>query len=313
MKYLLLSCLLALLWSCHPIKEPIIDFSLLKFEFKVDSLDNKSLAQLVYQDQMERSSHLIDTSSTIQNDSIRRQTVYNFMKNNTLKTSNDYQNAALILQHGKDSSDFRQAVELMEKSIALNPYADKWLLAATTDRYLLSIGKKQIYGTQYQKLRNKESKWQIMDIDPTQITDAQRAEYGVETWARQQEKMRVMNLKKLSQMYASGTSIHAIQQFITSEDLFQSEYDLSAKGINAFGMELMAQEKYKEAEQILRMCTLIYFKNSTSFEALGEALYKNGKYQESLQAFQTSVHLYPNNTYPKKVIDAYHSFQIFSD
>jgi hypothetical protein len=83
------------------------------------------------------------------------------------------------------------ALKLMEKSIELDPTADKWLLAAATDRYLLSKGMPQIYGTQY--FRNEGEPWKMGEIDTTKITDQQRIEYGVETLAQQKATLRRMN------------------------------------------------------------------------------------------------------------------------
>lgn len=51
----------------------------------------------------------------------------------------------------------------------------KWLYAATLDRYLLSQGKKQKYGTQFIK---KGDVWEMAPFDNS-ITDAERAKYFV--------------------------------------------------------------------------------------------------------------------------------------
>jgi hypothetical protein len=63
--------------------------------------------------------------------------------------------AAIVLQHGDDSSDYRVAHELAkaacEKGVNSTRWdrgSAEWLAKATYDRWMLSIGKPQVYGTQ---------------------------------------------------------------------------------------------------------------------------------------------------------------------
>ena len=63
--------------------------------------------------------------------------------------------AAIILQHGNDSSDYRVAHELAkaacEKGVNSTRWdrgSAEWLAKATYDRWMMSIGKPQVYGTQ---------------------------------------------------------------------------------------------------------------------------------------------------------------------
>ncbi len=65
--------------------------------------------------------------------------------------------AAIILQHGHDSSRHRIAYELAkaasEKGVNTRRWTQgtaEWLTRATYDRWMLSIGKPQVYGTQIQ-------------------------------------------------------------------------------------------------------------------------------------------------------------------
>ena len=93
------------------------------------------------------------------------------------------------------------AVKLMRKSIELDSTANKWLLAAAIDRYLLSKDEPQIYGTQYKRFGDNEP-WQLGKMDTTKISDAERIKYGVETLTQQREKVKRMNSKKLSELVA---------------------------------------------------------------------------------------------------------------
>ncbi len=103
----------------------------------------------------------------------------------------------MVFQHGNDSSDYGKAVGLMKKAIELDSTTNKWLLAATTDRYLLSKGEAQIYGTQYRK--KADEPWKLAEIDTTKISDAERIKYGVETLAEQRQKVKEMNSENQGQ------------------------------------------------------------------------------------------------------------------
>ncbi len=67
----------------------------------------------------------------------------------------DQLNAAMVLQHGRDSTHYRLAHELAKA--AFNGWVEtpkrskqdaEWVMKATYDRWMLSIGKPQVYGTQ---------------------------------------------------------------------------------------------------------------------------------------------------------------------
>lgn len=108
-----------------------------------------------------------------------------------MRTANDYKNAAMVFQHGKDSIDYGMALRLIKKAIEMDTTMNKWLFAAATDRYLLSINEPQIYGTQYQKMGDEP--WKLGEIDTTVISDVERIKYGVETLSEQREKVKKMN------------------------------------------------------------------------------------------------------------------------
>ena len=111
------------------------------------------------------------------NDSVRRKQVYTLLKDNKLRTAKDFSEAALILQHGNDTSDYRNAHELALASITLGNRDAKWLAAATLDRYLVAQKKPQKYGTQ--SFTNKKTgKLQLYRVDPS-ITDKEREKWDV--------------------------------------------------------------------------------------------------------------------------------------
>jgi len=155
--------------------------------------DNDELFNLYFNDQEDRMIDYIEWDYVHKRDSLRRVRVHQLIDSNRIRTSKDYKNAAMIFQHGKDSTDYGLAVRLISKSIELDSTQHKWLFAATTDRYLLSKGKPQIYGTQYK--RNWDEPWRLAKIDTTKISDEERVKFGVETLVEQQEKVKLLNEK----------------------------------------------------------------------------------------------------------------------
>lgn len=83
--------------------------------------------------------------------------------------------AAYHLQHGEGSADFALAHEYAKKAVNMGSRVTKWLYAATLDRLLISQGKLQKYGTQYQIIGGKKV---YAPTDQT-VTDAEKKEYGV--------------------------------------------------------------------------------------------------------------------------------------
>ena len=184
MKKIIITILVVSVLSCKSEKDKIIT-------------DNIELSEIHEQDQLDRQTRL-DWSKVNKRDSVRRVRVHQLLDSNKVVTAKDYKHAAMVFQHGNGPEDYGLAVELMEKAIALDSTINKWLLAATTDRYLLSKGEPQIYGTQYRKMNG--GPWKLADIDTTKISDEQRIKFGVETLAEQREKEKDLNRKELSML-----------------------------------------------------------------------------------------------------------------
>lgn len=81
----------------------------------------------------------------------------------------------LLFMHSwsKDPEDYRQAHEFAKKAISLGSNVTKWLYAASLDRWLVSQGKLQKYGTQYDPKSGR-----IAPYDKS-TTDLERKKFGV--------------------------------------------------------------------------------------------------------------------------------------
>lgn len=87
---------------------------------------------------------------------------------------------AYLLQHGNSTDDYKLAHDYAKKAVNMGSNVTKWLYAATLDRWLVSQGKKQKFGTQF---KNINGKWVLSPIDGS-LSDEQRKEYGVPPLAK---------------------------------------------------------------------------------------------------------------------------------
>lgn len=111
------------------------------------------------------------------NDGERKKRVEEIILADGLKIGADYHHAALIFQHGDTTADYKKANELAEKGMELGDERSKWLYAATLDRWLLSSGKAQKYGTQFGRDKNGDPEV-AKPIDES-VTDEERAKHNV--------------------------------------------------------------------------------------------------------------------------------------
>lgn len=128
-----------------------------------------------------------------QRDRRRLEQVRTLVEAGVLKLGIDYQRAATVFQHGKDSADFRTAYELASKAVALGQNDARGLAAASLDRYLISVGKPQKFGTQWRKGATGEI--ELYPVDPM-TTDEERAIWGIaplETLRKQARNMKQLN------------------------------------------------------------------------------------------------------------------------
>ncbi|MFI5201739.1 MAG: DUF6624 domain-containing protein [Candidatus Kapaibacterium sp.] len=112
----------------------------------------------------------------VQHDAARKKEIYTLLpKLKKSRSTEDIQEAALILQHGDDTTDYWNAHELAMRAIKLGDTTARQLAAITLDRYLVAEGKPQRYGTQAHK-NEKTGKWELDPVDPS-VTDAERAKW----------------------------------------------------------------------------------------------------------------------------------------
>lgn len=265
--------------------------------------DNTELQSMFREDQNSRNAINIDWASVSKQDSIRQKNVYELLKKGKVITGNDYYHAAMIFQHGEDSTASTMTVSLMKKALQLDTTINKWLLAAAIDRDLMSKNKPQIYGTQYIKM-GVNARWKRYKIDTTKVSDEERKYYGVETLSVQKIKENNMNLHSIASYYSTTNSIEKTKALILAEKKKKGEliYNISEEEINSFGYQLMNANSTSEALIIFKLNTELYPDSFNTFDSYGECLIKLGNRAEGLKAYRKSLILNPQNNNAKKIL-----------
>ena len=155
-----------------------------------EEIMNADVKEIYESDQNDRKADLGWTRLS-ERDELRRNRANQLIDSGFVVSAQQHRMIAYIFQHGNTSSDYAKAMSLMKNAIELDSTINKRLYAAATDRYLLSIDKPQIYGTQYTKTKFKP--WIMRDYDTTKVSDEERLKYGVGTLAQQKEKLQKLN------------------------------------------------------------------------------------------------------------------------
>ena len=161
------------------------------------------LEQLFRADQADRSTSdqkPVDWSVVGPRDAQRRIRVLKMHRGGELKTGEDFFHAAMILQHGHEPEDFLLCHELCVTAVFRHgdekgdwvPIA-KWLAAASEDRFLQAIGRKQRFGTQYRAL-DPDPTWRLGEIEDG-VTDEMRAAWNTPSLAAAKKRETEMNRK----------------------------------------------------------------------------------------------------------------------
>ncbi len=123
-------------------------------------------------------------------DAARRQRSRALLGAGALQTGEDYRAAAFVFQHGSTPDDYLLAHVLAMTGVAKGSPRAAWIAAATLDRYLQSIGRDQIYGTQTRFENGGEPT--LEPYDRALLPDAVRAAAGVRALAEQEPRLETL-------------------------------------------------------------------------------------------------------------------------
>jgi len=152
----------------------------------ISQVSREAALQAMFEaDQAERSGPIeqVDMDALNEKDRVRRDSLRALVADGVLASAKSYYHAAMIMQHGVDSMDYRQANEWarMSEELDSTKVETRWLVAATWDRYQMSRGEPQWYGTQSDRLDGGKGALVLYRIDPTRVTDRERIYRGVGT------------------------------------------------------------------------------------------------------------------------------------
>ncbi len=145
--------------------------------------DNAELARMFQQDQDDRKPglHGIDWAVVKPRDDARLARTRELYVSGALHTGADWWHAALMLQHSSETDDYLLAHEMSVAAVVRGEENARWLVAATEDRFLMNIGRKQRFGTQYEPA-DQPGKYRLAPTDPG-VTDELRAVLGTPSLA----------------------------------------------------------------------------------------------------------------------------------
>src|SRR5271163_2345813 len=112
--------------------------------------------QLEVEDQSENPGN-ISAAGYYRHGDARRAEVRKLLEEGKLTSGEDFSDAALIFQHGQTPEEFLFAHVLAVEALIRGGPGDKWLAAATLDRYLQALNQPQVFGTQYPGTRPPET------------------------------------------------------------------------------------------------------------------------------------------------------------
>lgn len=120
-------------------------------------------------------------------DRYREIRVRELLRQDLVQTTEDFEAAALIMQHGGDPDDYLLARELA--LLAASPKSFSSLVALAEDRFLLSIGRKQRFGSQFRFDASGKPVFRELDESmPAAVTDGHRADVLIAPLKRIREK-----------------------------------------------------------------------------------------------------------------------------
>ncbi len=137
-------------------------------------LRSQELQAIVSDDQKDRTPP-VDWSQVGPRDEIRRKRVGEIFGEGCFNSASDYSAAALIYQHGTVSDHYFQAFLWSKKAFELGNSWEGHSVANGIDRYLVSTGHRQLFGTQFRQDPNTKL-WCIEPIEKT-FPDSKRVQY----------------------------------------------------------------------------------------------------------------------------------------
>lgn len=149
---------------------------------------NVEMTRLFNDDQADRQRENIDWKIVGLADDRRRQRTQELLDSGAIQSGDDFYHAAFIFQHGNEADDYLKAHLLAMIATARGKPGALWIASATLDRYLQTIGKPQVLGTQFMVPKGGPATQE--PYDRSLISDAMRKALRVPPLAEQKKQQQ---------------------------------------------------------------------------------------------------------------------------
>jgi hypothetical protein len=136
---------------------------------------SKELQKIVKADQDDRQTMTIPPEVVLR-DTTRRMRVGEIFGEGCMKSAADFSAAALIYQHGSVPEHFFQTFLWSKRAVELGDTSQKRMMGLGLDRYLVNIGKKQLFASQATKPNGTNTCWCLQPVEKS-FPDDKRIEY----------------------------------------------------------------------------------------------------------------------------------------
>lgn len=157
-----------------------------------DFPDNAQMAAMFKLDQeMRMVDGPIDWKVVSAKDEEHRLRTLELLEAGALHTGADFERAAFIFQHGGDADSYLMAHIMATTAMKLGEPGAEWIAAASLDRFLQSIDRPQVFGTQSLGMPGEDGDviWSFGDYDEDMITDEIRFHHSVPPLPEQKARL----------------------------------------------------------------------------------------------------------------------------
>jgi hypothetical protein len=157
-------------------------------------VSNTEMEEISKEDQRVRTVEKIDWEIVNKTDAERREQARRLLAIGSLHTGKDFEEAAVVFQHGDTADDYLLAHTLAVVAVSKGDATAVWIAAATLDRYLWKVGQKQVFGTQYSG--DAKHDWTQEPYDRELVSDALREQLAVPSQGSQLLQLKAYQSQK---------------------------------------------------------------------------------------------------------------------
>ena len=157
-------------------------------------VSNAEMDAIYKEDQRVRTVAKVHWEIVNKTDAERREQTRRLLASGSLHTGKDFEEAAVVFQHGDTAEDYLLAHTLAVVAVSKGDATAVWITAATLDRYLWKVGQKQVFGTQYSGDAKHEFTQEPYDREL--VSDALREQLAVPSLGSQLLQLKAYQSQK---------------------------------------------------------------------------------------------------------------------